>query len=65
VESVVFSDLLIKFLQNEGNYLNRLHSVITQKTTVLQLYVYYCIPIVFICIMYYMDRYTGFSHHVW
>jgi len=30
VEFVVFSDLLIKFLQNEGNYLNRLHSVITQ-----------------------------------
>jgi hypothetical protein len=27
---VVFSDLLIEFLQKEGNYLNRLHSVITQ-----------------------------------
>jgi len=30
VDFVLFSDLLIKFLQNEGNYLNRLHSVITQ-----------------------------------
>jgi len=30
VQSVVFCDLLIKFLQNEGNYLNRLHSAITR-----------------------------------
>jgi len=65
VESVVFSDLLIKFFQNKGNYLNRLHSVITQKNTVLQLYAYNFIPTVLICIVYYMDRYTGLCHLVW
>jgi len=33
VEFVVFSDLLNKSLLNEGNYLNRLHSVIAQQTS--------------------------------
>jgi hypothetical protein len=64
VESAVFSDLLIKFLQNAGNYLNRLHSVITQYTTVLKLYMYcyqtHCNNLHY----HYMDRYTGLSHHV-
>jgi len=46
--------MLTNFLENEGNYLNRLHSALTQKTTVLKLYVYYFIPTELICFMYYM-----------
>jgi hypothetical protein len=37
VQSVVFSDLLISLHQNEVNYLNRLHSVITQQTSLKDL----------------------------
>jgi hypothetical protein len=100
VQSAVLSALLIKFLQKEIIYLNKLHfvitqyclnrlhsvitqyclnrllsvitqyslnkllSVITQYTRVLKVYMYNFILIVFIFIMYYIDRYTGLPHRV-
>jgi len=63
VQSVVFSDLLIKFFKNEENSLNN-HTLITLYIIVLRFYKYYFIPTVSISVMYYMDRYTTLPQYI-